>query len=108
MESFEKTSNHLLKEDFGLRRLSSNPKVHDVLKRVFIQDLDSFIPKGFHVEDLSSSEEDKVQSVLEGLGIRIVKEDHKGSTMGGREAASQDKVYVRRERLAKSSQPKKV
>ena len=36
VESFEKASNHLLKEDSSPMRLNSNPEVHDVLKRVFI------------------------------------------------------------------------
>ena len=108
MESFEKASIHLLKEESSPGRLSSNLELHDVSKRVFIQDLDILIPEGFQVQGLSSLEKDKVQSVLEGLRIRIIKEDHEGSTLGGREVASQDKVYVRRERLIKSSQPRKV
>ena len=108
VESFKKASNHLLKEDYGPERLNSNLEVHDVSKRVFIQDPDSLIPEGFQVQGLSSPKKDKVQSVLEGLGIRITKEDHEGSTFRGREVASQDKVYVRRERLTKSNQPRKV
>ena len=87
VESFEKASNHLLKEDYGPRRLCSNPEVHDVSKRVFIQDPDILILEDFQVQGVSSSEKDKVQSVLEGLGIRIIKEDLEGSTLGGREAA---------------------
>ena len=74
--SFEKASNHLLNKDSGPGRLNSNPDVHDVSKRVFIQDLDSLILEGFQVQGLSSPKKDKVQSVLEGLGIRITKEDH--------------------------------
>ena len=61
VESFEKASNHLLKEDSSSGRLSSNPEAHDVSKRVFIQDPDSLILEGFQVEGLSSLEEDKIQ-----------------------------------------------
>ena len=47
LESFEKASIHLLKEDSGPSRLNSNPEVHDVSKRVFIQDLISLFQKVF-------------------------------------------------------------
>ena len=48
----------------------------------------------------------KVHSVLECLGIRIVKENYEGSTLGEKGAETQDKAYVRRKRLAESGSPR--
>ena len=39
---------------------------------------------------------------MECLGIKIIKENHDGSSLGGRDTEIQDKVYVRRHRLAES------
>ena len=96
VESFEKASNQLLKENYDIWKFSSNPEVHDDSKKVVTQDLDSPVPKGFQVEGLTTPEKAKVQLVLEGLGIRIIQE-----------VDSQDKVYVRRKRLTESGQPRK-
>ena len=66
--------------------------------KVSTQDHELVAPEGFQVEGLSPQEMAKVQSVLECLEIKIVKEDQEVSTPVGRVSETQDKVYARRKK----------
>ena len=107
MESLKEASNQKMKEDFDCGRSYSNPEVHSVSNGFFKQDSERLVLEEFQVEGLSTLKNAKVHSVLECLGIKIVKENSKGSTLGERGAETQDKVYVRN-RLAKSGSPQYV
>ena len=61
VESFQKASNQLHKENSDIQRFSTNLEVHDDSKKVVTQELDNLAPKGFQVEGLTTPEKAKVQ-----------------------------------------------
>ena len=67
-----------------------------MIKKKLPKTLIALFQKDFKLRGLTTPEKAKVQSVLEGLGIRIIQE-----------VDSQDKVYVRRKRLTESGQSRK-
>ena len=54
--------------------------------------------EGFQIEGLTPRKMVKVQSVLESLRIRIVRDNGKGAAIESRSTLSADKVYFRRKR----------
>ena len=54
--------------------------------------------EGFQIEGLTPTKMVKVQSVLESLRIRIVRDNGKGVVVESKSTPSADKVYVRRKR----------
>ena len=98
MKSPKEISNQMRKGVFSQGGQISNPEVHNVSNKVSTQDHELVAPEGFQVEGLSPQEMAKVQSVLECLEIKIVKEDQEVSTPEGRVSETQDKVYARRKK----------
>ncbi|RVW25915.1 hypothetical protein CK203_111343 [Vitis vinifera] len=98
------TSNQKSKDRPLLRETLSNPEVHGVSSEASFPVLEpSTLPlEGFQVEGLTPRKMVKVQSVLESLRIRIVRDNGKGVEGENKSALSADKVYSRRKRKNES------
>ena len=98
--SAPQTSNRKFKDRPFLRETLSNPKERGVSGEALSPELEpSTLPlEGFQVEGLTPRKMVKVQSVLESLRIRIVRDNGKGVEGENKSALSTDKVYSRRKR----------
>ena len=67
-----------------------------------VQKPSTLLLEGFQVEGLTPRKMVKVQSVLESLRIRIVRDNGKGVEGENKSALSADKVYSRRKRKNES------
>ena len=94
------TSNRNFKDCHFLRESLSNPEEFCVLgKASSLEPKPPTLPlEGFQIEGLAPRKMVKVQSVLESLRIRIVKDNGKGAAVESRSTLSADKVYFRRKR----------
>ena len=94
------TSNQKFKDRPLLRETLSNPEVCGVSGGASFPVLEpSTLPlEGVQVEGLTPRKLVKVQSVLESLRIRIVRDNGKGVEGENKSALSADKVYSRRKR----------
>ena len=94
------TSNRKFKDRPFLRETLSNPEERGVSGEASSPELEpSTLPlEGFQVEGLTPRKMVKVQSVLESLRIKIVKDNGKGVEGENKSALSTDKVYSRRKR----------
>ena len=94
------TSNRNFKDCPFLREPLSNPEEHYVSGKASSPKLEPpTLPlEGFQVEGLTPRKMVKVQSVLESLRIRIVRDNGKGAEVESKNTLSADKVYSRRKR----------
>ena len=94
------TSNQKFKDRPFLRETLSNPEERSVSGEASSPELEpSTLPlEGFQVEGLTPRKMVKVQSVLESLRIRIVRDNGKGVEGENKSTLSVDKVYSRRKR----------
>ena len=94
------TSNQKSKDRPFLRETLSNLEVHGVSGEASfpVQEPSTLPLEGFQVEGLTPREMVKVQSVLESLRVRIVRDNGKGVEGENRSALSADKVYSRRKK----------
>ena len=94
------TSNQKFKDRPLLRETLSNPEVRGVSGEASfpVQEPSTLSLEGFQVEGLTPRKMVKVQSVLESLRVRIVRDNGKGVEGENRSARSADKVYSRRKR----------
>ncbi|RVW78875.1 LINE-1 retrotransposable element ORF2 protein [Vitis vinifera] len=95
------TSNQKSKDRPFLREIPSNLEVRgDSGEALFPVQEPSTLPlEGFQVEGLTPRKMVKVQSVLESLRVRIVRDNGKGVVGENRNPLSADKVYSRRKRI---------
>ena len=99
--SFTKfSSNKKFKDRPLLRETLSNPEVHGVSSEASfpVQEPSTIPLEGFQVEGLTPRKMVKVQSVLESLRIRIVRDNGKGVEGENKSALFVDKVYSRRKK----------
>ena len=94
------TSNQKSKDRPFLREIPSNLEVRgDSVEALFPVQEPSTLPlEGFQIEGLTPRKMVKVQSVLESLRVRIVRDNGKGVVGENRNPLSADKVYSRRKK----------
>ena len=94
------TSNRNFKDCYFLRESLSNPEELCVSGKASSPEPEppTLLLEGFQVEGLTPRKMVKVQSVLESLRIRIVRDNGKGAEVESKSTLSADKVYFRRKR----------
>ena len=94
------SSNRNFKDCPILRESLSSPEELCVSGRVLSPEPEppTLLLEGFQIEGLTPTKMVKVQSVLESLRIRIVRDNGKGAAVESRSTLSADKVYFRRKR----------